>query len=61
MQHQISSFFKSAFKPVPIAILIGAPTNIVPKKPKPKMPYFSKIFTTNGYFWALSCLGCLFL
>ena len=43
MQHQVISFFKLALKPTPTAMLTGAPTVIVPKKPSPIMPYLSQM------------------
>jgi hypothetical protein len=52
--HRNLDFFKSAFKPVPTAILIGAPTENVPKKPNPITPYFfhktNKPCRTVAYF-----------
>lgn len=51
MQHQVMSFLRLAFKPTPTAILIGAPTERVPKNPKPIIPYLFQIRYTVG------CLG----
>src|SRR5665647_1136560 len=51
IQHHVSSFFRFAFKPMPTAILIGAPTDRVPKKPKPMIPYLFQMRYTIG------CLG----
>jgi len=59
--HQVANFFKSAFKPAPTAILIGAPTKNVPKNPSPMTPYlFHKTNSIACFLSATSFLG-LFL
>jgi len=60
IQHHVSSFFKFAFKPTPTAILIGAPTERVPKKPKPMMPYLFQMRCIIGCLFCFSFTG-LFL
>ena len=45
--HQKTILLVGTLKPTPIPILIGAPTVIVPNKPKPITPYFCQIFKAN--------------
>ena len=52
MQHHVTSLCKLAFKAVPRAIHIGAPTDIVPIKPNPIMPYFSQRRCSIGCFFS---------
>ena len=47
IQHQNTILLVGTLKPTPTPILIGAPTDIVPNKPRPITPYFSQIFKTN--------------
>ncbi len=60
-QHHIKSFFRFAFKVTPTAILIGAPTDRVPKKPKPIMPYLFQMRCTIGCFGFSSFTTLFFL
>ena len=45
--HQNTILLVGTLKLTPIPILIGAPTLMVPNKPKPITPYFSQIFKAN--------------
>src|SRR5687768_812644 len=49
-QHHVINFCKGALKPTPTAILTGAPTVIVPKKPSPIIPYLFQIRYTSPVF-----------
>lgn len=49
-QHHTNSFCKLTLSAVAAAIEMGAPTVIVPKKPKPIIPYLFQIFKMIGYF-----------
>jgi hypothetical protein len=58
MQHHIANLCIGTLKPTPTAILTGAPTIKVPKKPSPTTPYFSQILCAKfGFFIATSTLG----
>ncbi len=61
IQHHVNSFFKFAFSPVPIAILIGAPTERVPKKPNPMMPYLFQMRCIAGCLFCFSFTGLFLL
>gem|GEM_PF-6072078 len=60
-QHQVTNLLIFAFKPTPTAKLIGAPTEIVPKKPKPNIPYLFHNLMINGCFFSANSLDGLFL
>ena len=45
--HQNTILLVGTLKPIPIPMHIGAPTLIVPNKPKPITPYFRQIFKAN--------------
>ena len=58
--HQNTILLVGTLKPTPMPILIGAPTLIVPNKPKPTTPYFCQIFKANpgslATLWTFSFL-----
>ena len=49
-KHHARSFLIFTFNPVPTAILIGAPTVIVPKMPRPAIPYLFHSLVITGCF-----------
>ena len=60
IQHQVISLCRLAFNATPTAMQMGAPTDIVPTKPKPMMPNLSQRRCSMGCFGASFFLG-LFL
>lgn len=45
--HQNTILLVGTLKPTPMPMLMGAPTDMVPNKPRPMTPYFSQILSTN--------------